>query len=280
VADCLGGCASRGAIPLTLYLPPLQEIVLFGGVQGFKSPLDYDAANPRDGGNFGFHEGVNAGGIMSWLPWPGLGYQIGYQGTQNQLSGDARSSTTDSHTQQFLTAGLFRRRFAGLQYGVVYDLLQDERQGSNDFGQVRGLLSITNPRGGEVGFQFATHTNSQAINNSTYEATDQYLLFYRYHGCRGGEFRVFGGGDDDSRGIFGGDLFAPLNERWSIQAGFTYLIPSDGGNLNHNATEEAWNLNMSFVWHYGCRGKQWYKSPWRPLFNVANNGSLVVDDVD
>lgn len=280
MTGCLGGCAERGAIPLVLYVPPIKEIVLFGGVHGFKNPLDYHAGSQRDAGNFGVHEGVNAGGRMSWLPWPGIGYQIGYQAVHSQFSGDFASGSTDSHTQQFFTSGLFVRRPVGLQYGLVYDMLRDERQGSVDYSQVRGLISVTNPHGGEVGFMFTAATNEEAIGGTTYAATDQYLAFYRYHGPQGGEFRIFGGGDENNHGLFGGDIFAPLNHRWSIQAGFNYMIPTEGGNRGANATEEGWNLGMNLVWHWGAQGKRWYRSPWRPMFSVANNGSLIVDDLD
>lgn len=282
----LGGCKERGAIPICIYLPPIKEITLFGGVQGFKGPLDYNPAQ-RDAGNFGFHQGVNIGGRMSWLPWHGLGYQIGYRGTQNQLSGDVPTGS-DSHSQQFFTTGLYQRAPVGWQWGVVYDLLQDERQVSTNFSQVRGLISFTNTVGGEVGFEFAAGTSEQTIGAFTFEPADQYRLFWRHHGRTGGEFRSFIGGSGDSQVILGADLTAPLNHRWSIQTGFTYFIPTDGGNglaggaaaASPNATEEAWNLGISLIWHYGARGKEWYRSPWRPLFDVADNGSLVVDDID
>ncbi|MEM9186777.1 MAG: DUF6666 family protein [Planctomycetota bacterium] len=291
-ADCppsLGGCAERGAIPLYIYLPPIKEIILYAGVQGFTSPLDYNPAG-RDGGNFGFHEGVNIGGRMSWLPVPGLGYQIGYQGTQNQLSGDVQTGAS-SHSQQFFTAGLFRRQFIGWQYGFVYDLLQDERQGSNNFSQVRGLFGFTNPHGHELGFEFAAGTSTATLGGTNFQAADQYKLYWRRRGQSGGEFQAFLGGSDQSHVILGGNLYAPLNERWSIETGFTYFVPTDGGagtvgpplgaaSGAPNATEEAWNLGINLVWHYGARGRQWYRSPWRPLFSVADNGSLLIDDVD
>ena len=274
----LGGCAERGAVPICIYLPPIKEVVLFGGVHGFKSPLDNTGVT-RDAGNFGFHEGFNIGGRMSWLPWPGLGYQVGYQAVHSQLSGSSNNGVSDSHTQSFFTAGLFRRRFCGVQYGLVYDLLQDERQGSINFSQVRGLISTTNQWGHEVGFQFAAGTSEDDSTGTTLAATDQYLLFYRYHGRTGGEFRWLIGGNDEHHTILGADLQAPLNERWSIQTGFTYFIPSEGGAADE-ASEEGWNVGINLVWHYGCRGKQWYKSAWRPMFNVADNGSMFVDDRD
>jgi hypothetical protein len=260
-------------VPLVLYVPPIQELTVFGGVQAFKGALD----EGRDRGNFGFHGGVNAGGRMSWLPFQGLAYQIGYQATQSKLHGDDATNSADGHTQQFITAGLFHRKQVGLQYGVVYDVLRDERQVSADFGQVRGLISVVNPRGREIGFMFSTATNETAIGNRVYDAVDQYLLFYRIHGPSGGEFRVFGGFDEDNMGILGGDLDIPLTCRMSLQTGFSYLIPEEDAQ-GIGAEEEAWNLGMNLVWHYGKRAKQSYRSIYRPLFNVADNGTMFIDD--
>jgi hypothetical protein len=273
-----GGCAKRGCTPCILYLPPMRELTLFAGVQGHTGPLD----KGRDGGNFGFNQGFNIGGEMCWLPWPGLGYQLGFRATQNQLSGDERLATSDTHSQQFFTGGLFRRSKVGWQYGVVYDLLRDERFESQDYGQIRGELSIVNPQGGEIGFAFASHTNNNEIGvpgrgTLDYRATNQYMLFYRLQGCEGGEFRAAAGLDDDSKGILTANFLMPLSKRWSLDTGFTYLIP-ESDNADPRGREEAWNLGMNLVWHYGCRGDKWYRSPWRPLFNVADNGSLIVDD--
>ena len=273
-----GGCADRGCTPLVLFLPPARELTLFAGVQGHTGPLD----KGRDGGNFGFNEGFNLGGEMAWLPWRGLGYQLGYRGTQNQLSGDERLGSSDSHSQQFVTAGLFRRCKVGWQYGLVYDMLRDERWESADYGQVRGELSIVNPQGGEIGFLFSTNTNDNVISvpnrgNQTYQATNQYLLFYRLQGSQGGEFRFAAGFDDDSKGILKSEFLVPLSKRWTLDVGATYLIPEED-NAGLAGREEAWNIGMNFVWHYGCRGDRWYCSPYRPLFNVADNGSLIVDD--
>lgn len=286
VAGCLGGCADRGAVPLVLYVPPIKDVVFFGGVHAFKNPLDVDdAGNARDGGNFGIHEGVNIGGKMAWLPFTGLGYQLGYQAVHSQFSGDSTAATDDTLTQQFFTGGLFRRRPVGLQYGVVYDLLRDERQGSIDFSQIRGQISVTNPRGGEVGFLFTSHTNEETLaSGTTYQGLDQYLLFYRLRGKSGGEFSGFIGGSDRSKTILGGELYAPLTDWWSIQTNFTYAIPDDGGAsralAGSSSLEEHWNLGINLVWHYGGTARRWYKSPWRPMFSVADNGSFMVDDVD
>ena len=273
VCGCGDVCDGSCGVPITLMIPPLRELTVDFGVQAFKNPLD----NGRDRGNFGLNAGVNLGGAMSWLGFPGVGYQIGYRSTQNQLHGDETLATADGHQQSFLTAGLFHRKAVGLQYGVVYDLLRDERQGSEDFGQIRGLISVTNPRGHEIGFQFAKHLNDNNLNGTVYHATDQYLLFYRLHGCQGGEFRVLAGFDDDSKGILGSDFNIPLTDRFSLTTGFTYVIPEED-DQGAGAQQESWNVGMNLVWHYGCRAKRSFMSQYRPMFRVADNGSLIVDD--
>lgn len=266
--ESLFGCSERGCVPI-LWVPPIREIVVFGGVQGFKGPLDGN----RDGGNFGFHQGFNIGGEMAWLPWPGLGYQFGYRATQNQLNGDTDSANNDGHSQSFLTTGLFRRRRVGLQYGVVWDMLRDERQGARDFGQVRGEVSFRNIANRELGFAFTANSNNDQIGGNTFQATDQYLLFYRMGGKQGGEVRAFAGFDSKSSAIIGSDFHVPLTHRFSLEGDWAYLNPDNGA-----AQDEAWNLSMQLVWHYGARGKTWHQRPFRPMFNVANNSSLIVTD--
>ena len=278
-----GGCSERGAVPLILFVPPIRELTFSAGVQGFKNPLDGPDDAVRDRGNFGFNESVSLSGPMSWLPWKSVGYQIGYRSTQSQLHGSSIGSTADSHTQHFLTAGLFRRKPVGLQYGLVYDFFQDERIYRSEFGQLRGLISVTNPKGLEWGFQFATGVKDATlegaqIGTELFEPVDQYLLFCRKKNpCGAGELRLFGGVTGDSKGVFGGDVDIPLGDRFSFQSGFAYLIPEDEA-LGVGGEEEQWNLGMNLVWHYGKRAKQSYRSPFRPLFNVADNGSFFVDD--
>lgn len=270
---CDGACG----VPITICVPPIRELTFEAGVQAFKNPLDRD----RDRGSFGFNHAVNLGGSMSWLGTPGIGYQIGHRATLNQLHGNDLQNTADGHDQHFITAGLFHRKAVGLQYGVVYDMLRDERQGSNDFGQVRGLISVINPRGNEIGFTFASHVSESRLPNEQtgrlYHAMNQYLAFYRMHGCQGGEFRVFGGFDDDSKGILGADFAIPLTDRFSLTTGFTYVIPEEDG-VGVGSEQEAWNLGMNLVWHYGHRARQSFSGQYRPMFRVADNGSFIVDD--
>ena len=186
-------------------VPKWQELMVFGGVHGFKGPYD----QTRDSGNFGFHEGFNAG---FKVPFSDAGYQIGYQAVHSQLHGDKDTDISDPHTQQFVTVGMFRRAKNGIQFGLAWDMLRDERFGAIDFHQLRGELSMIDRGCHEFGLAFAVHLNEHEMfpadednGSPVFQATDQYLLFYRFHGDRGGEGRVYGGFNDDEDAIIGAD---------------------------------------------------------------------------
>jgi Family of unknown function (DUF6666) len=251
--------------------------MFFGGVQGFKGPYDQD----RDSGNFGFHEGFNAG---FKIPYTYAGYQIGYQADQSQLNGDKDTDIKESHTQHFTTFGLFRRTTDGLQFGTAWDVLRDQRFHAVDFQQLRSEISWMDCGTHEFGFSATVALNKFdedrhhhfGDDEEYWQASDQYVLFYRVHGKRGGEGRIYGGWTNDSDGILGADMQLPVHDRWSVETGFTYLIP-DAKNGEDGASEEAWNINLGLVWHWGCTARKMYENPYRPLFNVANNGYLIVD---
>lgn len=270
----LGWGDAESCHTIRIRVPKWQELTAFGGVQGFKGPYDMD----RDSGNFGFHEGFNAG---FKVPFSKMGYQIGYRAVQSQLSGDKDTDISDPYTQQFVTAGFFRRAKDGLQGGVVWDMLRDERFRARSFHQVRGELSMIDRGCHEWGLAVAFHLNDHEFDDdddsTLYQASDQYLLFYRFHGSKGGDGRFYGGLNDDSDGIVGADMLLPLTDRWSLAAGFTYLIPHQGGG-EEGASQEAWNIGMSMVWHWDNRARKSHSNCYRPLFNVADNGYLIVDE--
>jgi hypothetical protein len=272
---CLGFGDHESCHTIRVRVPKWQELVIFGGVHGFKGPYDQD----RDGGNFGFHEGLNAGFKVPYTP---MGYQLGYQAVHSQLNGDENTDDPNSHTQHFVTAGIFQRARDGLQGGVAWDMLRDERFNSIDFHQLRGELSFIDRGCHELGVAAAIHLNDNEVfaqdgSSTLFQATDQYLLFYRFHGARGGEGRFYGGWNDDSDGIVGADMLLPLSDRWSLAAAFTYLIPEEGSG-EIGAGQEAWNVSTGLVWHWDCRARRSHSNCYRPLFNVADNGYLIIDD--
>jgi hypothetical protein len=259
-------------------IPRINTLMVDGGVHGFKGPYDQN----RDTGNFGFQEGFNLG---FKFPLTQSGYQFGYQAMQSQLSGDANAGITDSFTQHFFTTGVFHRSRDGFQGGVAWDLLLDERDTSVAFSQIRAELGFVDCGCHEVGASIAVHLRDHTIFEvdeqqtifTTFQSADQYLLYYRMHGCRGGEGRVNAGLTDDADGIFGADFLLPLTDSWSLQPAFTYLIPWGNGS-NVDAREEAWNIGINLVWHWKGQARECHSSPYRPLFNVADNGSMIIDN--
>lgn len=287
--SCGGSCGltCRQACA-TICLPCIPHISLdkfefFGGAQGFTGPATRGA-----GSSFGFHEGLNWGSSLPCMPNEPFAAQLGFRATQNNFSGS--SITDDDRRQFFVTGGFFRRVDWGLQGGVVFDYMHDEwYYDAIDLNQIRGEVSWVFPCQHELGFWF-----TQGMSNTTttsefrtapavfttvtegWEPTDIYAAFYRrkFQDC-GAEGRLFGGFTGESDGIIGADVNLPISDRFALRSGFTYLIPSEGQSTGGFA-EESWNVGISLVWYPGCRNSrnQDYN---RPLFNVADNGSFMID---
>ncbi|MBC8356857.1 MAG: hypothetical protein H8E66_33205 [Planctomycetes bacterium] len=277
--DCCGGsgCFQCFSIPCPTIC--IDNFEVFAGVHGFTGPV-----NRGETGSFGFHEGFNWGAPVPCFG--ALGTQIGLQATQSNLSG--AEFTDETRHQLFLTGGLFRRVDWGLQGGLVFDYLSDDWYANTSLAQLRGELSWVFPCLHELGFwfsasteedtQLSTFSNGAAAVTETFEPTNLYAFFYRHHfdGLEGANSRLYAGWTGDSDGLIGADLHLPLSCDWALQGGFAYLVPEQAtGTVGRGHAEESWNVAMSLVWYPGARsayGNDYY----RPLFNVADNGSFMV----
>ena len=105
----------------------------------------------------------------------------------------------------------------------------------------------------------------------------QYAAFVRCKFGNGYETRLWGGGTGSRDGLFGGDFHAPLSNRWELQSGFNYMIPDKRNGLA-GVSEESWNVGINLIWHLGRTAKRGCRSPYRPLFSVADNGWMFVDE--
>jgi hypothetical protein len=274
---CIGPGDDESCHIVQIRWPKWQEVMVFGGVQGFKGPYDQD----RDSGNFGFNEGFNIG---AKVPYCDVGYQYGYRTAQNQLNGDEATDSEHQFLQQFVTAGLFHRPKEGLQFGLVWDALIDERDHAERFHQIRSELSVLGSGCHEIGFGATVGLNRKAFEDGNgdefiFQASDQYVAFYRLHGPNGGEGRIYAGANNDSDGIVGSDMLLPVGDRFSVNASFAYLIPN-AKNGEEGASQEAWNISLGLVWHWDRQARKSFSNCYRPLFDVANNGTLIVDRQD
>jgi len=275
---CCGVCVSCCLLPIPIPVICMDNFEISMGVHGFTGPT-----NLGQTGSFGFNEGINWATSLPCTPCGELGVQLGAEFTHSNFSG--AEFTNDDRNQVFVTGGVFRRVDWGFQGGVVVDYLSDDWYFNADLVQVRGELSWMFPQGHELGAWFTVGTSDDtstftnigaAATTETFASTDIFAFFYRtqFDGC-GAQGRLFGGFTGDSDGLIGGDIRLPISSRWALDAGFTYLIPEEAtGARGHE--QESWNVGINLVWYPGARTAT-DRDYYRPLFNVANNGSFLVD---
>jgi len=250
-----------------------HQFSILAGVHGFKGPI-----NRGGDGTFGFHDGINF--AVPFGACQQFGWQLGFEGVHSNFHGANFSDTmfgnsTDSGRDQlFVTTGLYRRAQCGVQFGLVWDYLHESWDMDFNLGQIRGQLSWVTPWCHEVGFLFSTDTTDDTVNNFiSVDTTDYYTFFYRYAAPGGGDGRLFAGWTEDSNGLIGADYELPVHHHWAIRSEFSYLVPDEGGAAQGNL-RESWNVGISLVWYPGGNARANNCCTTRPLFRVANNGSL------
>ena len=254
----------------------MTTLTAFAGVHGYKNGI-----NRATSGSFGFQEGFNVASPFDFNPY-GMQSQIGLRATQTDFNGS--NFTTDTRTQLFVTAGLFKRNYAGWQGGFVIDYLLDEWYASVSLAQLRGELSYGVANGSSVGVMFSTNildddTTSTLNGTNVTDAwgtLDYYAFFYEVQSNhhRRGTWRVWVGMTGESDGIIGSDFKIPLAGTWSLEPEFTYVVPDEATGAGANA-EEAWNVGVNLVWYPG-RALGDMNIGRLPMFDVAGNGSMIV----
>ena len=261
-----------------------------GGV-GFQEPLysapDGSGQEIQDS-NFGFYGGFNFGVPLCRLTCGVLSGQIGLRSVQTNFSGN--EFTNESRDQLFVTAGLYRRVDYGLQFGVVGDYLQDEFYGDAGLSQIRADLGWVYAGGNIFGFRYAGAQDNDVISGifngndftgQNVRVHDQYRFYYRSNGPNGGYGELFAGWTEDNQTILGLDFDVPISEKIAIETNLTYFFNDDAADavfpnttFQGSNAEEAWNISVGFV--YRPQGRRYYKNYDRPLFDVADNGTMLV----
>lgn len=292
ISGCGGYGCDVGFCDQCVDCPPLLSVnwrrfEFFAGVNSFTGPANHASDSVRRGGigSFGFYEGVNEGRSLDHLLGLDLAAQLGMRATQSSLSG--AEFTDDARKQIFVTGGFFRRVDFGLQYGLVVDYLYDDWWYRNNLVQLRGELSWNDACGHEFGYQFMAGTkdstsrtrlpgaNGAIVNSSvTFEPTDQHRLFLRGSTGGGGSYLAFAGGTNRGDGLLGVSLLSAFRGRFAIHGGATYLLPTESNN-DRGYANESWNLSLGVVFRPG--GKDGCGRYCRPLFDVADNGTFLID---
>jgi len=286
---CGGGGCGRNVDPcccLFRLIDP-SRIQAFAGVHGYTG-----SANLGSAGSFGFHEGINYGNRLPCLLNGQISMQFGFNATQSNFEGGGAipgvGAIDDSRNQFFVTGGFFRRVDWGIQGGLVVDYLHDEWYTESNIMQLRGEVSWVYPGGSEIGFHATSGYDDDVattgqINNVNFQfntrAVDTYQFFFRRQLCGGGNVRVSAGWTEDSDGLIGAEVLQPLGQSFALRSSFTYLAPdgvqNQGGRLPlPDSANENWNVGISLIWYPGSFGRI-NRDYHRPLFNVADNGSLI-----
>ena len=301
MSSCGGNCMASCTMDTYNFCLPIFRIEwcrfeFFAGVNGFTGPANYantsapgpgNPATSRNGSSsFGFYEGFNEGRSLKNLFGIDLASQVGVRATQSSLSGT--EFTEESRQQIFLTGGLFRRVDFGLQYGVVVDYLNDNWWYRNDLLQLRGELSWNDGCNHQFGYQFMIglddSTSSTEVVNAagtrflstvSFEPTDQHRIFLRGATAGGANYNAFLGGTNQSDFLLGAGLSTAVRRGFAFQAGSTFLIPGEDAGIAGGNENEGWNISMGVVYRPG--GRQVCGPYCRPMFDVADNGTFIID---
>ena len=261
------------------------------GVTAYENEADLGIA-----GNFGTNEYLNFG-MPLWNAF-GLGWQVGVRGTQTgfgsrTINPGVNNPPIDSRNQQFVTTGFYTRAFEGrgLQGGAVFDYLNNTGfLGTTDIKQMRAEVSYVwgyhelgfwGAFNAGTGLGLTDRTGKTFVNNSVHT----YNAFYRVQFGDANEWKVWGGASHEGQGYVGSLLRAPMTRSLALEGTFAYLMPGEsttktvqfptGGTLTSRFTPMAWNLGLNLVYYPRGRSRRSLASPYRPLFDVADNGTMI-----
>ena len=243
-------------------------------------------------GNYGTNEYLNWA-MPFWNAF-GVGWQVGARGVQSNfqrttITGPGGTFQTNARDQVFVTTGFFTRAFEGrgLQGGAVYDYLHDSYFDNVNVSQLRAELGYVWGYH-EFGFWGAFNLGDQTslfgpVSRIPGQASteDLYTGYYRLHFGDANELRIWGGSTPYQTGIVGSSLRAPMSRSFALEGTFTYLIPgrtetyelTPGSTIT--ASPSAWNVSLNVVYYPARRARRSLSSPYRPLFDVADNGSMI-----
>lgn len=290
-----GDCCGRGGCPegqpcwVTGLGGILRRAEYFSGFTSFRSTLfnsPLTSSNDLvDDCSHGYYGGFNVGVPLCRLTCGVFSGQFGLRTVNTNFNGNAFSE--DDRNQLFFTAGFYRRVDYGFQVGVVADVLREEWYTGTDLVQIRGDIGYVWPAGTTFGFKFGTNVQDD-ITNGTFNnvpftgqaitTDDNYRFYLRHDAQMGGWGEAFAGWSESNQGIIGLDFDMPITDRVALEAGFTYYLNDDGVPANQGFIGgdqgDAYNTYIGVA--FRPQGRSWYKSYDRPLFDVADNGSMLM----
>ena len=231
--------------------------------------------------NFGTQEGVNWA-VPLWNEI-GLGAQLGIGVTQSNFQ--RLDFPFDESRKQTLLWCLFHRPACIRVFNTAWRSIGCTMSSMNVFeaGEVRGEIAYQFNSRDEIGFACAVGVkDDQATNQFLSPADFKFWIntpFTIAGDSAAAVMHAFGvlrwavptnnGSSNSDAGLVGVDFNVPISRCWAFEGGFNYVVAS---NDQRSSTDETWNLGMNLVWYIG--GNAVCRSQYRPLFNVADNGSM------
>lgn len=265
------------------------------GVNGFTGPVNYppisgSMLNTRGTGSFGFYQSMNHATPLDFVGLP-IGWQSGMRLVESNMSGGG--STTDSRFQYFWTGGFFHRATCGLQFATLFDYQHQDWYFRGDLWQFRSEFSWMNMSGNDWGIQWMVPMGTAATGATIldaggspiretirYDATSQVRFFYRINFAdpqcpTPSTLHLFLGGADGDF-VFGGDFNQSISPTLAWYTGATYLSP-DRIDSAASGFRELWNISFGLQWRPGIFMNLERGPMARPMLDIADNGTMMVD---
>ncbi|WP_404304399.1 DUF6666 family protein [Neorhodopirellula lusitana] len=260
---------------------PLEQLSLFGAIDGSKQPQDYGVNADL---------GVRLRGQYS-APLAeryGIGYQIGSALTWSDNAVQVFELLGEDTTrfQNFTTVGLFQR-VGKWGWGGVFDYLYQDGFDDSSLGQFRGRLTYDITRNTQIGFTGrlrAFDDEAEFSGNSvTLRSINQGSLFLRHffetgvqttcwfglaeeHGESNAAFGAAPAHDDAV--VFGADFVAPLNDSLALYGETNLMTPADTGTVD---------AFLGIAWYPFTNAKTAHRARFSPMLPVAAPTSFSVD---
>ena len=240
-------CGNDKSCDQSLLSTLLENLSLFGGLEGSKQPQDF-GVNANFGGRFHANMGIPL------VKECGLGLQIGtaINYTDNAVQVFERVEGNRDRFQSYSTLGLFQRLDCGFSWAVGYDFLYQESFDNFNLGQWRSDLGYRFNQCHEVGTWFTISDKSDGGNFGgiiplTFDPITQGSVYYRRNWENDAQTTVWLGvaeghsevnvalGDLDHVGervVFGADIFVPLSTHLAIFGQANFLTPADSGTVD------------------------------------------------
>jgi hypothetical protein len=259
-----------------------DNLALYLGLNGSKGPEDLGI-----NANFGFRTAVNWG-LPVWQEY-GLGVQVGSALNYSRTAVRVLRSVdgTRDRWENFSTGGVFQRAPCGINWGLVYDFVDERYYSSLTLGQWRGQVGYNLTDNDEVGAWGAwrEHGEAAAVAGEAFslEPILQANLFWRHtwpneavtrlwvgvaeeHGC----FLLVAPGESPVHHpvVFGADIYVPLNDYLALYGEANFITPNDSGTVT---------AFFGFAFYPGGGAKAASRSRFAPYLPLANNPSFAID---